>query len=92
METRQQDAMKLQGGRLSLHHDKCLSASSSMGTDLHPLDISAFALFVSHPPDPIPVPYILTLPSNLSFGRISMFLQYIIFEFDYKSELVDCML
>lgn len=73
MEICQRDAMKLQGGRLSLHHDKSISASCSIGIDLCPLDISAFALFVSDPPDPVPVPYILTLQTNLSFGRMSSF-------------------
>ena len=84
--------MKLQGGRLGLHLDKCISASSSIGIDLRCLDVLAFALFVSDPPDPIPVPYILTLQTNLSFGRMSMFLQCIILEFGYTSELADCML
>ena len=56
------------------------------------LDTSAFALLGSDPPDPIPVPYILTLQTNLSFGRMGTFLQHIILEFGYKSELADCML
>lgn len=83
--------MKLQGGRLGLHRDKCLSAGSSIGIDPCLLGISTFAFFESDPPDPIPAPYILALQTNLSFGRMSMFLQYIILEFGYKSELADCM-
>lgn len=55
-----------------------ISASSSVGIDLHLLDILAFALFVSDPPDPVPVFYILTLQTNLSFGRTDMFWQYIL--------------
>lgn len=75
-----------------LHHGKCLSASSSVGIDLCLLGTWTFALFVSDPLDPIPVLYILTLQTNLSFSRMSMFLQYIILEFGCKSELTDCML
>lgn len=50
----------------------------SVGIDLHLLDILGFALFVSDPPDPIPVSYVLTLQTNLSFGRMHMFWQYIL--------------
>lgn len=73
-----------------LHHDKCISASSSVGIDLCLLGTWTFALFVSDPLDPMPVLYILTLQTNLTFGRMIMFLQYIILEFDYQSELIAC--
>lgn len=50
--------MKLQSER-SLHPGKHII--SSVGIDLHLLDILVLALFVSDPPDPGPVSYILTL-------------------------------
>lgn len=83
-ETCQWDAVKLQGGRLGLHRDKRLSSSSSVGVELCPTDILSFALFVSDPPDPTPVPYSLTLPGNLSIGRMTVFVQYIIYKFVIK--------